>query len=217
MLSLDIARSSLAVHGRERIGRSLRRPRGCATASAPRGRFRELSERFLASPGVVAVDPLRVVIDTRSGGISGHEARQILFDAPPDPHRDGDRQRGRRRHRRRRRARCPARARRARRAARPRRGRQVRRSRSRSPGRRSCRCARRTSRRPSSCPPSTPSAACRRTRSPPTRRASPTCCPASSSPPRRATSCATAAAPFGHVRGAVDPSLTKMRVLTNPE
>jgi len=26
------------------------------------------------------VDPLRVVIDTRSGAISGHEARQILFD-----------------------------------------------------------------------------------------------------------------------------------------
>ena len=44
------------------------------------GRFRELSEHFLASPGVVAVDPLRVVIDTHSGGISGHEARRWLFE-----------------------------------------------------------------------------------------------------------------------------------------
>ena len=28
----------------------------------------------------MAVDPLRVVIDARSGGISGHEARRLLFD-----------------------------------------------------------------------------------------------------------------------------------------
>ena len=80
MLSLDVTRSSLAMHGRERIARSLdaatRLRDGVRTAE----RFRELSERFLASPSVVAVDPLRVVIDTRSGGISGHEARQILFD-----------------------------------------------------------------------------------------------------------------------------------------
>ena len=80
MLSLDVARSSLAVHGRERLVRSLEAAARLREGVRAAGRFRELSERFLASPDVVAVDPLRVVIDTRSGGISGHEARQILFD-----------------------------------------------------------------------------------------------------------------------------------------
>ncbi len=80
MLSLDIARSSLAVHGRERISRSLEAAAQLREGVRAAGRFRELSERFLASPGVVAVDPLRVVIDTRIGAISGHEARQVLFD-----------------------------------------------------------------------------------------------------------------------------------------
>ena len=80
MLSLDIARSSLAVHGRERLDRSLRAAERLRAGVRAAGRFRELSERFLASPGVAAVDPLRIVIDTRSGGISGHEARMTLFD-----------------------------------------------------------------------------------------------------------------------------------------
>ena len=79
-LSLDVARSSLAVHGAERIGRSLMAAAQLREGVRGAGRFREVSERFLASPAVVAVDPLRVVIDTRSGGISGHEARQTLFD-----------------------------------------------------------------------------------------------------------------------------------------
>jgi arginine decarboxylase len=80
MLSLDIARSTLAVHGHERIGASLEAARRLREGVRAAGRFRELSTRFLASPAVVAVDPLRVVIDTRSGGISGHEARQALFE-----------------------------------------------------------------------------------------------------------------------------------------
>ena len=79
-LSLDIARSSLAVHGRERIGRSLAAAARLREGVRAAGRFRELSERFLASPAVLAVDPLRIVIDTRSGGIGGHEARRLLFD-----------------------------------------------------------------------------------------------------------------------------------------
>ncbi len=80
MLSLDVARSSLAVHGAERIGRSLEAASRLREGVGAHGRFRELSDRFLASPGVVAVDPLRIVIDTRSGGISGHEARRLLFE-----------------------------------------------------------------------------------------------------------------------------------------
>jgi lysine decarboxylase len=79
MMSVDIARSSLAVHGRERITRSLEAAERLRQGVRAGGRFRELSERFRASPSVVAVDPLRIVIDTRTGGIRGHEARSILF------------------------------------------------------------------------------------------------------------------------------------------
>jgi lysine decarboxylase len=79
-LSLDIARSSLAVHGRRRIGQSLDAAERLRQGVRSGGRFRELSSRFLATPGVVALDPLRVVIETRSGGISGHEARRTLFE-----------------------------------------------------------------------------------------------------------------------------------------
>jgi lysine decarboxylase len=79
-MSLDIARSSLAVHGAQRIDRSLRVAERLREGVRSGGRFRELSDRFRAAPGVVAVDPLRVVIDTRHGGISGHEARRLLFE-----------------------------------------------------------------------------------------------------------------------------------------
>jgi lysine decarboxylase len=72
--------SSIAVQGGERMGRSLRAAAGLREGVHAGWRFRDLSERFLAAPAVVAVDPLRIVIDWRSGGISGHEARPILFD-----------------------------------------------------------------------------------------------------------------------------------------
>src|SRR4029078_4005417 len=69
-----------ARHGRERTGLSSEAANKLRQGVRDEGRFEELSDRFLASPGIVAVDPLRVVIDTRRGGISGHEARKILFD-----------------------------------------------------------------------------------------------------------------------------------------
>ena len=79
MMSLDIARSSLAVHGKQRITKSLAVAQQLRDDVRTASRFHDLSARFLASPGVIAIDPLRIVIDTRVGGISGHEARQILF------------------------------------------------------------------------------------------------------------------------------------------
>ena len=39
----------------------------------------DATERILSYPSVVDIDPLRIVIDTRSGGISGHEARHLLY------------------------------------------------------------------------------------------------------------------------------------------
>jgi lysine decarboxylase len=79
-MSLDIARRSLALHGLRRIERSLQAAEKLRDGVRSGGRFHELSERFLAAPGVVALDPLRIVIDTRRGGISGHEARKLLFE-----------------------------------------------------------------------------------------------------------------------------------------
>ncbi|MFG2770018.1 aminotransferase class I/II-fold pyridoxal phosphate-dependent enzyme [Streptomyces sp. NPDC048350] len=43
------------------------------------GRFSVVSDRFDAFPDIVGLDPLRIAIDTRAGGITGHEARRLLF------------------------------------------------------------------------------------------------------------------------------------------
>lgn len=79
MMSLDIARHALAVHGHHRIQHSLDAAAALRAGIAAHGRFADLSDRFLTSPAVVDIDPLRIAIDTRVGGISGHAARQTLF------------------------------------------------------------------------------------------------------------------------------------------
>ena len=79
MMSLDIARHALAVHGRERIQRSLDAAAELRAGIKAEGRFLDLSERFMRSPAVVSIDPLRIAIDTRAGGVGGHAARQLLF------------------------------------------------------------------------------------------------------------------------------------------
>ena len=79
MMSLDVARHALAVHGHERIRRSLDAATELRAGIKAEGRFVDLSERFLRSPAVVDIDPLRIAIDTRAGGIGGHTARQLLF------------------------------------------------------------------------------------------------------------------------------------------
>jgi len=79
MTSLDLARRQLAVNGRDTIGGTLdvaAKIRGRVMAE---GRFRDTGDCIAAYPDVFAVDPLRVVVDTRVGGISGHEARALLF------------------------------------------------------------------------------------------------------------------------------------------
>lgn len=79
MASLDLARRQMAVNGESAITASL----GCADKIrgriAAEGRFGSIDDRMLGFDDVVAIDPLHVVIDTRAGGISGHEARHILF------------------------------------------------------------------------------------------------------------------------------------------
>ena len=66
---------------RERIGRSLGGDCAPARRCARRGALPRALPAASSHPRpVMAVDPLRVVIDARSGGISGHEARRLLFD-----------------------------------------------------------------------------------------------------------------------------------------
>jgi lysine decarboxylase len=79
LASLDLARRQVAVHGAETIGRSLASAARLRERVASDGRFRDATPRIGAFPDVVGVDPLRVVVDVRSGGISGHEARSLLF------------------------------------------------------------------------------------------------------------------------------------------
>ena len=78
--SLDIARHEIVTYGPTTIGRSVDAARRIREGIAAVGRFRDVSEQILASDDVMQIDPLRIVIDTRSGGLSGHEARARLFN-----------------------------------------------------------------------------------------------------------------------------------------
>jgi arginine decarboxylase len=80
LLSLDVARRRLAVDGREVIGATIAATERVREAIRAEGRFALAEDRFLRSRDVVAIDPLRVVVDTRAGGISGYRARQLLAE-----------------------------------------------------------------------------------------------------------------------------------------
>ncbi|MDH6129913.1 amino acid decarboxylase [Kitasatospora sp. GP82] len=78
LASLDVARQTL-VNGRDRITGSLDAADKMRAAVRSAGRFGVVSDGFDRFPDIVAADPLRVPIDTRAGGISGHEARRRLM------------------------------------------------------------------------------------------------------------------------------------------
>lgn len=78
LASLDVARQSL-VNGRDRITASLEAAEKMRAAVRAAGRFAVVSDGFDQFPDIAAADPLRVPIDTRAGGISGHEARRLLM------------------------------------------------------------------------------------------------------------------------------------------
>jgi lysine decarboxylase len=79
LASLDAARRDLVL-GADRIGRSVRSADLIRQAVRDGGRFRIVSDSFAAYPDIAAADPLRVAVDTRAGGISGHEARRRLMN-----------------------------------------------------------------------------------------------------------------------------------------
>ncbi|KJK58239.1 amino acid decarboxylase [Saccharothrix sp. ST-888] len=78
LASLDVARRTL-VNGRDRIAAALDAADKIRSAVRAVGRFALVGDGFDRFPDIVAADPLRVPIDTRAGGISGHEARRRLM------------------------------------------------------------------------------------------------------------------------------------------
>jgi lysine decarboxylase len=80
MASLDIARHEIVTLGPTTIPGSLDAAQRIREGIAAVGRFKDVSPHILQSPDVALVDPLRIVIDTRPGGLTGHEARAHLFN-----------------------------------------------------------------------------------------------------------------------------------------
>ncbi|WP_354638623.1 aminotransferase class I/II-fold pyridoxal phosphate-dependent enzyme [Kitasatospora camelliae] len=78
LASLDVARQQLA-SGLERIGASVEAADRMRLAVRAGGRFGLVTDGFGRFPDIAGADPLRVAVDTRAGGISGHEARRLLM------------------------------------------------------------------------------------------------------------------------------------------
>jgi arginine decarboxylase len=81
MASLDAARRQLAVHGEALIHETL------AAAARTRAKLSRteglaiIAEELVGRPGVAAYDPLRLVLDTRGTGCTGHEVADALRNA----------------------------------------------------------------------------------------------------------------------------------------
>ncbi|MFM1819010.1 MAG: hypothetical protein RIS61_608 [Actinomycetota bacterium] len=80
LASLDIARRQLAVHGKQTITKSIAGADEIRSAIEAGGRFKNASPQIATHPDVFTVDPLRIVINTAAGNISGFEAKSILFN-----------------------------------------------------------------------------------------------------------------------------------------
>lgn len=77
LASLDLARRSLAI-GHNGLGHSIAAADSIRDQVRATGRFAVASDRYPTQEGWGGTDPLKVVIDTRVGGIGGHEARTLL-------------------------------------------------------------------------------------------------------------------------------------------
>ena len=80
LASLDIARKTMAIHGREFITHSLHSMHQLRSDIARHGRYLDDGPALLVHEDVVALDPLRIAINMQVGGISGYEAKSMLFD-----------------------------------------------------------------------------------------------------------------------------------------
>ncbi len=77
--SLDEARRNLMVNGRDSIARNLRAVQAIRAGVQQGGRFRDVTDEIRLSEGTIDIDPFKVVIDTRPGKISGGEAAYRLL------------------------------------------------------------------------------------------------------------------------------------------
>ena len=76
--SLDVARRALA-QGTELIGRSIARVEACRERLRADGRFEIISDGFGAFPDIAAADPMRISIDISATGLTGLEVRERLY------------------------------------------------------------------------------------------------------------------------------------------
>ena len=80
LASLDIARMTMSIHGEKYISHSLDAMNHLREDILRRGRYKDDGPELLIHDDVVALDPLRIAINMQSGGISGYEAKAILFE-----------------------------------------------------------------------------------------------------------------------------------------
>lgn len=76
--SLDLARRDIQLNFPDGIAETIADVERLRAVLNAEGRFVDPDPSIHASPDVVALDPLRFVVDTRSGGVPGYVARRLL-------------------------------------------------------------------------------------------------------------------------------------------
>ena len=78
--SLDIARKEIVTRGATSISETLVAMQALRDGFQEAGRFTDIAAHLMTYDDVIEIDPLRIALNTLDGGISGHEARSILFN-----------------------------------------------------------------------------------------------------------------------------------------
>lgn len=78
--SLDLARKEIVTQGPTTISGTLECMTALRDGIANEGRFYDIAAHLMTFDDVIDIDPLRIALNTLSGGISGHEARSLLFN-----------------------------------------------------------------------------------------------------------------------------------------
>lgn len=78
MASLDVARKQLATRGYDIVDRTLRLARWVRQELAEESGITLLDETVLNKEGSTAIDPIKILVNTRELGVSGHELEKYL-------------------------------------------------------------------------------------------------------------------------------------------
>ena len=87
LASLDGARRQMALHGEQLLHETLRSIEACRDKLATIPGIALVDAGFVGHPGVAGYDPLRIVVDVRETGRTGHEIAEALrrsYDANPE-------------------------------------------------------------------------------------------------------------------------------------